>query len=158
MLLVCAASSRSTSRRSGQECQHAKRRKILKDLLRDRVDLQDVFRSRELFLVITQFQPGCTRDLKPFSKFKQRNLDKIAFLVPHLDVIHQTLTPWYEMNGHTRLGTMFQCLEYMPPIVVLDALAHGKIDVLCYLHTHWRWALDSAIRNEAGDAIPIMNV
>ncbi|ETV90281.1 hypothetical protein H310_14902 [Aphanomyces invadans] len=155
-----AAWSVSRRPRVSDESRVAKKRKVctLKDLLRERTDLQDVLRTPELFLVITQFQNGCTPDLQPFGQFRAGYSDKISVLVPQLDHIHRTLTPWYSTHGIVRLSGMFRCLKYMQPIVVLDALAHGKLDVLHHLHTNWRWQLESSIRNEANDVIPIINI
>ncbi|KAF0699447.1 Aste57867_9989 [Aphanomyces stellatus] len=100
---------------------------------------RQVMQTLELWAEISAYQEGWPQPLVPFLK-----LTKPRYFVsaPQEDFLfdatvahnHSILSPWLVAHGTTRFPRLFQCITRMVDIVLVDAVAHGNMAVLTYLH------------------------
>ncbi|KAF0699446.1 Aste57867_9988 [Aphanomyces stellatus] len=101
--------------------------------------LVQVVQTTELCAKITSFQEGWPQDLLPFTKLTKpryfvREFEQDTLFDTTIAHNHSILSPWLATHGIVGLPRLFHSMKRMVDIVLLDAVAHGNMVILAYLH------------------------
>ncbi|KAF0699449.1 Aste57867_9991 [Aphanomyces stellatus] len=105
---------------------------------------RQVVQASELWAKIQAFHEGWPQDLVPFLNlakprysvrpFQDDSLIEDSPIDGKVAHNHSILSPWLAVHGTTGLSRLFSWLQRMVEIVLVDAVAHGNLAVLAYLH------------------------